>query len=394
MTGSPHFVLLGTPVRVEPTFFLVAAYLGLRETQIAMMVAWVAVMFVGILVHELGHAMAYRWFGSGSAIVLWGFGGLTIGSAGLPPRRRIVVSLAGPLSGLFLLGLPAWWLERAGVVTGPDALRVVEMVFFVSVIWSIVNLLPVLPLDGGNIARDLITLTSSRSGERPARYLSIATAAGAGLYGLLVWHSVFAAIFAVALLVTNVRALKQQAGPAFIRIEQPARTRRGRPGPAAGTNRPPPDAPTAPGPLLLQASEALDRGDTAAALDAVDTVLAQDPFPDVARSAVELRAWALLEDHRTEQAAEALAALPPGRKANRYLRAALATVGTPERDPSALADAFLFGGRGPHRVRATAFVRSCGLGDAVVGALEALGPDGVAEARRLEHETTTDPPGP
>src|SRR5512134_1902796 len=176
MHGAPHFVLFGTPVRVEPTFLLVAAYLGFGQRDLGLIVAWVAVMFVGILLHELGHAMAYRFYGSSSAIVLWGFGGLTYGSAGLTPAKHVLVSLAGPLSGLVILGLPAWWLAESGLVTDPTALDVLDMVVFVNVVWSIVNLLPMLPLDGGNITRDLITIVTKRPGERPARIISIITA--------------------------------------------------------------------------------------------------------------------------------------------------------------------------------------------------------------------------
>jgi hypothetical protein len=135
VNGAPHFVLFGTPVRVEPTFFLVAVYLGLNLENLGLIVAWVAVMFVGILIHELGHALAYRAYGSGAAIVLWGFGGLTYGQAGLKPRQHVLVSLAGPLTGLILLGIPAWSIDRAELATGPTADEIIEMVVFVNLFW-------------------------------------------------------------------------------------------------------------------------------------------------------------------------------------------------------------------------------------------------------------------
>jgi Zn-dependent protease len=400
MHGAPHFVLFGTPVRVEPTFLLVAAYLGFGQRDLSLILAWVVVLFVGILLHELGHAMAYRHYGSSSAIVLWGFGGLTYGSAGLPPRKHIVVSLAGPLSELFILGVPAWLLRDSGVVTDPFARDVLDMVIWVNVVWAVVNLLPMLPLDGGNITRDVLTIATRRSGERPARIISIITAGALGLYAFVVWEWLFAGIAAGAIVFMNVSALKKaSATSSFIRVQQPPTKRQLR---ARGTATAAPadrtaDAQGVPRELLAGGYEALASGTVATALDLSAQILASQPYPDTRRHALELRAWALLREHRVDDAAAAVAEIPKGRKPDRFLRACLAVAGAgsaPVLPSSAvvgsvdpiddLVDAFLFGEDGPARTQAAWFVGDRMLAEPVGSRLVAAGDDGRRTAASLE----------
>src|SRR5687767_5903961 len=67
---------------------------------------WVAVVFVCVLTHEFGHALAFRVFGVRSRIELIGFGGQTVPTDGpeLIGWRDIVVSLAGVAAGFALGG--------------------------------------------------------------------------------------------------------------------------------------------------------------------------------------------------------------------------------------------------------------------------------------------------
>jgi hypothetical protein len=98
------FRLFGFPVRVHPLFWVSTLLLGNStihgsEHPLAGLTVWVWVTFVSILVHELGHAFAFRWSGAEARIWLHWFGGLAV-SPNRPesPRRSIVISLAGPSS--------------------------------------------------------------------------------------------------------------------------------------------------------------------------------------------------------------------------------------------------------------------------------------------------------
>ncbi len=156
-----RFRLLGFPVRVHPLFWLVAILMGLNISREGMefLLIWVLIVFVSILVHELGHAIAFRWFGSPSNIVLYSFGGLAIPYHNVSGRwRRIVISLAGPFAGFllsgFFFGLTLAFPKE--LLLGSSQLRFfVLMMVYVNLFWGILNLLPVFPLDGGQVSREL-----------------------------------------------------------------------------------------------------------------------------------------------------------------------------------------------------------------------------------------------
>ncbi len=147
------------PVRIQGWFFLIAVLFGLRRDYLPSeyIFEWIIVVFVSVLVHELGHAMAFRHYAQEPKVVLTGMGGLTYGSAPFQTRREdIVTSLAGPLTGLVLLGLPAYFLKQ-GLDFDSNQLiaQIIYDLYFVSFIWSLINLAPVLPLDGGHVVQAL-----------------------------------------------------------------------------------------------------------------------------------------------------------------------------------------------------------------------------------------------
>lgn len=209
MERAPHFSLWGIPVRVEPLFFVVIAVLGVdpRRPDPALIASWVVIAFASVLVHELGHAVAFRMFGLRPRVTLHGLGGLTSGSGDLTPLRHIVVSLAGPLSALVLFGLPALWLHRSGLVRG-DLAVVVGQVVWINIGWSLVNLVPVLPLDGGQVVRALADLGTGGRGLRAAEWISIGVAAGLGAWALANGF-VFGLLLAAVFVGINVTALSR-----------------------------------------------------------------------------------------------------------------------------------------------------------------------------------------
>src|SRR6266700_986444 len=101
--------MFGIHVRVHPLFWLVAAILSkdlLLLFGIPHFLVGIACIFFSILIHELGHVVVGRYFGSHGHIVLWGLGGLAIGSNNLHARwKRVAVLFAGPLAQFVLLGI-------------------------------------------------------------------------------------------------------------------------------------------------------------------------------------------------------------------------------------------------------------------------------------------------
>lgn len=161
-----RFRLFGFPVRVHPWFWIGACLLGASalNTGLEYLAAWVAVVFVSILVHELGHAAAFRWYGTDADIVLYAFGGLAVPAGTVSGRwRRVAVALAGPLAGFALCGLAygtnaafEWAVQDNGrAANGPIVAAFYGFLVFVNLVWGVLNLLPVYPLDGGQVCREL-----------------------------------------------------------------------------------------------------------------------------------------------------------------------------------------------------------------------------------------------
>lgn len=177
MRASLSFRMGGIPISVEATFFIVAIVLGLGGRGGLGLVGWVVAVFVSVLVHELGHAMAFRAFGQRPRIRLWAWGGETSGSAPLPPARDVVVSIAGSATAITLLGLPTYVVLRTASLTSLEAYLFWHDLLWVSIAWSLLNLLPILPLDGGNVARAVLRRMMGERGDIAALSLSIAAAA-------------------------------------------------------------------------------------------------------------------------------------------------------------------------------------------------------------------------
>lgn len=155
--------MFGTPVRVHPFFWLMALVLGYDGTiqrGVGYVLAWVACVFVSILLHEFGHVWMGRLFGSHGYIVLYSFGGLAVGSNQLARRwQRILVLLAGPGIQILLWVVLIFSARSIFLATRPTWQSAVkfalDQLLFINLIWPILNLLPIWPLDGGQITREV-----------------------------------------------------------------------------------------------------------------------------------------------------------------------------------------------------------------------------------------------
>lgn len=185
-----RFRLLGFPVRVHPLFWLIMALLGdwtLRAFGPLYLVLWVLCGFVSILVHELGHAVAMRRFGFDPQIVLHGFGGAAVAAGrSRSSVRRLIIAGAGPAAGFALLGVVIA-VGRFAPLPDSELLQAVLLfLFLMNLFWNLLNLLPIWPLDGGHVVRELCTLGGVRNPEKVSLTISLATAGGLAVLGALV----------------------------------------------------------------------------------------------------------------------------------------------------------------------------------------------------------------
>jgi Zn-dependent protease len=241
--AKAHFRIFGIPIRVEPLFVIVAALFGIGIEPLWMVFGWVVIVFVSVLVHELGHAVTYRFLGQRSAIVLHGFGGFTVPTGGgrrvLSKPKSVLVSISGSLVQLLLIGLPAWFLlfhsnllfdpdpilvtDGSGTfltdnpmtvweLTGGDGFSWVPVLYymqFVGIWWAVFNLLPIRPLDGGHVAETLFGFEMACKLSIGAAVLAALVTLRSGLFGL------FGLIFFGMFAYMNYRDLKADRNESF-----------------------------------------------------------------------------------------------------------------------------------------------------------------------------------
>ncbi|MGL4555773.1 MAG: site-2 protease family protein [Gemmataceae bacterium] len=191
-----RFTLFGTPIRVHPFFWLITVLLAQSllqsEDWVVLMTAWVAAVFISILLHEFGHVWMWRVFGVEASIVLQGLFGLAIPEGELTRRwQRVLVSCAGPAIQLVFYAVLLFGVVPfiGGLRQYPTLLFFLGSLLWINLVWPLINLLPVYPLDGGQIAREVCQMAATRSemvNSRPALigslWLSIATAAAVAFY--------------------------------------------------------------------------------------------------------------------------------------------------------------------------------------------------------------------
>ena len=146
--------VLGFPIEVSTTALLLFLWIAWSQGhgRWANAVVICALLFGSILVHELGHAVVGRRVGLDPLrIVLHGFGGLCQYRRSPDPRQGVLATVAGPGAGL-LLGVSSWIVLRVFGGQLPDqAIWALGWLVRVNLVWSLLNLLPMFPLDGGHL---------------------------------------------------------------------------------------------------------------------------------------------------------------------------------------------------------------------------------------------------
>lgn len=205
------FTLLDTPVYASSSSLVLLALIfvfygsgGAQNIVLAALVAVVA--FVGILAHELGHAMAVRGLGHGrSEIVFGALGGGCIHRARMPRKHSVLVALAGPAVSLALAAahFGAELALSSSLGGSGYLLSFLRIGALLNLIWGLFNLLPIFPLDGG---RALRTYLGARMPERRAVRWSLKTSGIAGVLAILLaawWNEIPAALLIAYLLLQN-----------------------------------------------------------------------------------------------------------------------------------------------------------------------------------------------
>lgn len=220
MLGMPNptaydlnFRLLGIPVRVSPWFWLGMIMVGPKEPREAIL--FIPCAFVSILLHEFGHGLSAKAYGFRPIIALFALGGLCASEAERQtPLQRFLILAAGPGIQLLFLALIMlaggamfgvnWHgnLSLAQMYTGlqPDTIGIDNLIasfrgqptpfalysylFFINLLWPLLNLLPIWPLDGGQMTHVVLSKANRRHGARWTHIIGMACAGLLSFYVL------------------------------------------------------------------------------------------------------------------------------------------------------------------------------------------------------------------
>lgn len=216
--GAIHlFCVAGIDVFLHWTWFVVAAieigYMRNRYSSLIWSLLEYLSLFLIVLLHEFGHAMACRQVGgTADQIMLWPLGGVAYVNPPQRPGATLWSIAAGPLVNVLLLPLliaALFGARMAGWGHGhPDAYQWIGAVLFIDAALLGFNLLPVYPLDGGQILRSLLWFIVGR-----ARSLAAATVigfVGAAIFVLLAlrWGSGWGILIAGYMLMSCWQGMK------------------------------------------------------------------------------------------------------------------------------------------------------------------------------------------
>ena len=214
-SNDVSFNFFGFRTAIQPFFWLIAAIItasslgniGDMQIWIVQMLLGIAGVLISILVHELGHALTFRYvFRTPCAIVLHGFGGMAIPlqhysrSYGFTGAiANCFLSFSGPLAGFVLAFVMFVFLQ---MIPAQEGLASMLFMFFlrwtawISIFWGIFNLLPIYPMDGGHISREIFLFFFPRRGAEfsllLSMFLAVLLAVAALQYGMFFITFLFA----------------------------------------------------------------------------------------------------------------------------------------------------------------------------------------------------------
>jgi Zn-dependent protease len=210
------FRFAGIDLFLHWSWFLVAAFEISTRTRSYSSLSWnvleyLALFFI-VMLHEYGHALACRQVGGrANQIVLWPLGGVAYVDPPPRPGATLWSIAAGPLVNVVLLPiLTIFWLwSRSAALAMPNLYVLLRALWAINLGLLLFNLLPIYPLDGGQILRSLLWYGVGR-----ARSLMAVTILGfigvAGLIGFALWvHSVWFGILSIFILMNCWGGLRQ-----------------------------------------------------------------------------------------------------------------------------------------------------------------------------------------
>ena len=212
------FSLAGIGVFVHWSWFLVAVYSVQFRTHEYSSMIWNVLEYLSlfgiVLTHEFGHQLACRSVGGITHdIVLWPLGGVAYVNPPQRPGAQLWSIAAGPLVNVALVPVLSVLVSVTSHLgwydSHPDAYELIHNVWIINLVLLIFNMMPVYPLDGGQILRSLLWFVFGRANSLLAASV-IGFIGVAGLIGVaILMQSVWLGIMAAFILMNCWGGLKQ-----------------------------------------------------------------------------------------------------------------------------------------------------------------------------------------
>lgn len=206
-----NFKLLNIPVCIHPTFWIfLLTFTNLYRDLSIYNVILGGVLIFSLLVHEYGHALTALYFGAQPIVSLEAFGGnAQYDSYGITPKQQFWITLNGPLLESVLI-LLSYFILRSGVYANhPYIQYTLYVTMRLNILWCLLNLIPIAPLDGGHLARYLLERKFGPAGYRASIIMGLVCAAMAAPY-LYFQGYLFFAILLLIFGFQNFRAMQQE----------------------------------------------------------------------------------------------------------------------------------------------------------------------------------------
>jgi len=165
------------PILIHPLFWILASVIGILYGGFSIFaLIWIAIVFISVLFHEMGHAITALVFGQHPQVSLVALGGLTTYEGkGLNFFQQFIIVLNGPIFGIALF-LLSYQMISYEVFQNSYLIYFFSAMWKINLFWSAINLLPVLPLDGGQLMRIVFEAIFGEKGFRASIFVGMVVA--------------------------------------------------------------------------------------------------------------------------------------------------------------------------------------------------------------------------
>jgi Zn-dependent protease len=173
-----NFKFLKIPVYIDLSFWIfLLLVMGTTGGPYRESLLLAIVIALSLLTHEYGHALAALFFGTEPIITLYAFGGKTeFNKSGITGKQDFLITLAGPLLQGFLI-LIAYSLLQINFFHNYYIIYFLLVAKHINIIWLLLNLIPLAPLDGGWLVRYILEKKFGRKGYRASIMIGLVAAA-------------------------------------------------------------------------------------------------------------------------------------------------------------------------------------------------------------------------